>query len=262
MRHKRIKNDLIECAVEVATAIKRAIGNSQRLGQFLGERRADFFNQSCHFGIGLNEVRKNGQELVAEIADLAVANIKIEHAQKLGIAACIRNQRFAAGILNNDRCRHAIVRVTTKNGIKAANARSQLDIDIHTIMRKQNDNLGPFLPDLVNNALQLAFLNAKSPVGHHVARIGNGCIREGLTNDSHLHAVLLTQGIGRENRVTEIQGFHVLGNKVYFSIEIFFYDFLDAIHAQRELPMPCHDVDAQSQGGIHHVLTIGPKGRA
>ncbi len=67
---------------------------------------------------------------------------------------------------------------------------------------------------LVHDFLQALFLYAEGPVGHEVARIGDRRIGKRLADDGDRHAVHLAHRVGLEHRVVEIDGAHVLREKL------------------------------------------------
>ena len=81
---------------------------------------------------------------------------------------------------------------------------------------------------------------------------------------AHRHAVDLADHVGLEHRVAEVGGLDVLREEVDLAREVLLDDLLDALHAERELPVAGHDVHAQQLGGVDHVLALGPQrgGRA
>src|SRR6185436_16072519 len=99
------------------------------------------------------------------------------------------------------------------------------------------------------------------PVRHEIARICNGGVRKGLTDDRHGDAVNLSNDEWREYRVAEIGRGHVLGNEIDLAFEVVLQYFLYARGSIGEFPMARHDVYSQLQTRLHHVLPARPQCR-
>ena len=114
---------------------------------------------------------------------------------------------------------------------------------------------------LVDHLLQALFLDAERPVGDEVARIGDRRVRKRLADDRDRHAVDRAHRVRRKHRIAEIGGLHVLREELDAAGEIPVDDFLHALGAERELPVPGHDVDAEQLAGVDHVLALRPQRR-
>ena len=117
--------------------------------------------------------------------------------------------------------------------------------------------LGARLIDLL---LQPLFLDAELPVGHHVARVGDGRVGKGLTDYRHRHTTQFAHGPGLEHRVAKIVGLDVLRKKFNLA-EFFFDDLLDAVLAVGEFPMAGHEIHAKQFLRRDHVTALRPQGR-
>ena len=148
--------------------------------------------------------------------------------------------------------------VPTHDGVDAGDAAGHFEVYVHAVVAQHHDHLRSFGPGFIHHGLHVFFLNAKGPVGHHVAWVGDGGIGECLTNDGAGHAVHFFNDIRLENWISKVLCLDILSKKIYFACKIFFNNFLDAFHAQCEFPMTCHDLDAQQFACIYHVLAIGP----
>ena len=111
-------------------------------------------------------------------------------------------------------------------------------------MRNNHDHLGSLGTNLVHHLLHVVVLNAKGPVGHKVARVRNGGVREGLANNRHRNTVLLTNHIGLEDWVAKVVCLHILRKKFNFPCELLLNNLHDAIGPVGELPVGTHHVNA------------------
>jgi hypothetical protein len=121
--HQRIEDDLVEGAVEVAAAVQQPFRDGQLFVEFRQVGRARLVDQRLHVLVGRQQVGEDRQQLVAEVGDLAVLDVEIEHAEVLAVGAGVGDQRLAAGVLDDDRRRHAVVGVAAEDGVDAAHAR-------------------------------------------------------------------------------------------------------------------------------------------
>ena len=149
--------------------------------------------------------------------------------------------------------------VSAEDRIDPAHPRRQLQVNIHSVVRQQHDDLGPFGPHLVHHLLHVLVLDAEGPVGHEIARIGHRCVGKRLANDGAGDAIDFAHNVGFENRVTEIIGPDVLCDELHLALEVLVNDFLDPFHAVGELPVAGHHVHRQQLGGVHHVLGVRPQ---
>ena len=154
------------------------------------------------------------------------------------------------------------MRVSAQDGVDAGDAAGHFQIHIHAVVAEQHHHLRTFGARFVAHGLHVLVLNAKGPVGHHVPRVGNGCVGKGLANDGAGHAIDFLDHIGLENGVAKILGLDVLRHKIDLAREIFFNDFFHPVHAQGEFPMTRHDIHAEQLAGVHHVLAVGPQAGA
>jgi len=152
--------------------------------------------------------------------------------------------------------------VAAQDGVDAAHAAGHLQVGVHAVVADDDDDLRALGPGLVDHLLHVLVLDAEFPVLDHVARVGDRRVGEGLADDGHRHAVHLLDDVGLEHRVAEVQRLDVLGHEVELAGEVLLDDFLHAVHAQRELPVAGHHVDAEQLAGIDHVLALGPQRRA
>ena len=154
------------------------------------------------------------------------------------------------------------MRVATHDGVDAADATGHLQVDVHAVVAQNDDHLSAFGPGFVHHLLHVLVLDAKGPVGHHVARVRNRGVGESLPDDGAGHAIDLANDIGLEHRVTEVIGLDVLRHKINLARKVLLDNFLHPRHAQGELPVAGHDVHAEQFAGINHILTMGPQRRA
>ena len=111
------------------------------------------------------------------------------------------------------------------------------------------------------DSLQIVLLNAEGPVGNEVARVGDGRVREGLTDDRDRHAVDLPHHVGGKHRIAEVQRAHVVRDERKPAGEVLLDHLLDTRGAIGELPVRSHHIDAQRETGVDHVLPAGPQRR-
>ncbi len=99
---------------------------------------------------------------------------------------------------------------------------------------------------------------------NEVARIRDRRIGKRLADHRDRHAVHLPDRVRREHRVAEIGGLDVLREEFDFALEVPVDDLFYTLGAEREFPVPGHDVHAKQLLRVHHVLAIGPQrgGRA
>ena len=257
-----IDQQLVTRAIEVATAVEQTIGHGQFFGQLAFVGCTDLGDQSVHLFVGGQHVGENRQQLVAEVADFFVFDIEVQHAQKLAIRSRIGHQGFATFVRHDGGHGHAVVGVTTHDGVDATHSTGHLQIHVHAVVADHDHHLGTFAAGFVDHLLHVLVLDAELPVGHHVTGVGNRGVREGLANDGAGHTVDLADDIGLEHRITKVAGLDVLRYKVDLACKVFLDDFFDALHAQGEFPVASHHVYAEQLTGVDHVLAVGPQAGA
>ena len=257
-----VQDELIARAIEIAAAVQRAFGHRQLFTElgFIG--RADLVDERGHVLVSAQHVGKHRQELVAVVSDLFVLDLEIQHAQKLAIGPGVGHQCLAALVAHNGGHRHPIVGMSSHDGVDATHPAGHLEVDVHAVVTEHHHHLRTLGTRLVHHLLHVLVLNAELPVGDHIARIGNGGVRERLTNDGARHPVDFSDDIGLEHRVAEVVGLDVLRDKVDLAGKVLFDDLFDTLHAERELPVTGHHIHTQELAGIDHVLTLGPQAGA
>ena len=173
------------------------------------------------------------------------------------LVTSVRPPRFG----DQRRLRHAVVRVAAEDGVDAGDARRELQVDVHAVVRQQHHGLRALAAGLVDDLLHLLFLDAERPLGDEVARVRDRRVGKRLADDRHLHAVDGADDVRLEHRVAEIGGLHVLRDEVDLAGEILLDDLLDPVRAVGELPVAGHHVDAQQLAGVDHVLAFRPQRR-
>jgi hypothetical protein len=149
--------------------------------------------------------------------------------------------------------------VAAEDGVHAAHAAGHLQVDVHAVVAEHHHHLCALAARLVDHLLQVVVLDAEAPVGHHVARVGDRRIREGLADDGHRHAIDRADDVGRKDRVAEVGGLDVLRHEVDLALEVLLDDLLHPLHAVGELPMAGHHVHGQQLARVDHVLRVGPQ---
>ena len=150
--------------------------------------------------------------------------------------------------------------VAPKNRIDPPDTRGHLQINIHAVVGEHDHHLRAFLANLIHHFLHVVLLNAKGPVGHHVAWVSNRCVGKRLADDSNRNAVLLPDHIGLEDWITKVSGFDVLREKLNTAGKILFNNLFDPLGPESKFPVRTHHVDTKQLTGIHHVLTVCPQG--
>ena len=148
-----------------------------------------------------------------------------------------------------------------KNHIDAGHTRREFQVDIHAIVRKQHHHHRTFAAHFVDDFLHLGFLDAEIPFRRQVARIGDRRIGKRLADNRNRHTVHFLHRVGRKHRVAKIGGLNILREKLHPALEVFLNDFFYALVAKRKFPMARHDVHAEFQRGIDHVLPLCPQRR-
>ena len=197
--------------------------------------------------------------------NLAAANIEVHDAEELAVGARIGHQRDALGVLDLDRLRHAVVGVAAEDGIDAGDAAGHFEVDVHAVVREHDHDLGAVGARVVHPFLHAVVADAETPVRHHPARVGDRRVGEGLADDGDFHAVHLLHDVGLEHLVAEVVGDDVLRDEIDVGfLEIVVDDLHHPFGAESRFPVRRHDVDAERDAGVDHVLCIGPQrsGRA
>jgi len=92
-----------------------------------------------------------------------------------------------------------------------------------------------------------------------VARVGDRCVGEGLSDDAHLNAADVTDRVSREHLIAEVRGLDVLRHEIDLAPEVLLDDLRDPLHAIGHLPVRRHHVHTEQLAGVDHVLRIGPQ---
>ena len=235
-------------------------------------RRAGLVDQRLHRRIGLQQLRKHRQQPVAHIADLALADLEIEYGQELAVRAGIGDERDAAWIGHGDRLRHGVVGMAAENDVDAGDAAGELEVDVHAVMRQQDDGI-----DLVGVAkdidelLQFLVADAEFPVRRETLRVRDRHVGKRLPDHGDAipadfldHGRLEHAPRGRIERLGVVEGGFLGEEDVLrqeFALEAF------EVGAQRlfaigEFPMAGHRVDAEQVGGVDHVGALQRVGKA
>ena len=257
--HEAINDELVERAVEVAAPVQQPTIDGQRFAQLVFVWSTHAVNQRRHGGVGRQQIGKHGQQRIADVAHGAAAHIQIKHADKLAVGARVGDERHAARVADLDGRGHGVVRMPAQDGVQPAHARGELQVDIHAVVRQQHDHLGALAARLVNHLLQPFFLNAEGPVRREIRRVRDRRVRKRLPDDGDRHAVQLAQHVRVEYRITKVGGLDVLRDKGDLVLEIVVDHVAHAVGAVGHLPVRGHDVHTQREGGVDHVLAVGPQ---
>jgi len=80
--HQAVEDQLIEAAIEVAATVKHAFGHGQLFLQAILIRRARPGNERGHVASRREQVGEYRQQLVAEIGNVAVSYVDVEHGEE------------------------------------------------------------------------------------------------------------------------------------------------------------------------------------
>jgi len=223
-------------------------------------RCAHFLDVGVHRGIGRQQVGEHRQQAVFEALHLAAANVEVHHAEELAVGAGIGDQGDALGVLDLDRLRHAVVGVAAEDGIDAGDAAGHLEVDVHAVVRQYDHDFGTLGTRFIDPGLHAVVADAEAPVRHHVARVGDRCVGESLADDGDLHPVHFLHRVGLEHLVAEVVGDDVLRDEIDVGVlEILVDDFHHPFGAEGRLPVRGHDIDAELDAGVDHVLRVAPQ---
>ncbi|MDB5627232.1 MAG: hypothetical protein JWR73_3034 [Tardiphaga sp.] len=203
-----------------------------------------------HRGIGFDRVGKHRHQLEADARDLFVLHVDVEARDEFAM----RSRRDEHGVADTDQARHRIVRMGGENHVDALDPTRQLAIDIEAIVRQQHDDRCAGRARIIDLLLNVFLANPEFPCRKHPARIGHGGARQRLADDGDLGAAALEHLLRLEDRLLPFVVADVLGEK---GKRCLVRDFLDAIRAVGEFPMPDHRVEFQRGHDIDHVLRLG-----
>lgn len=141
---------------------------------------------------------------------------------------------------------------------------ASFQVDVHAVVRQQHDHPGALAARFVHPLLQPRFLDAEGPVRREIGRMRDGRVRKRLADDGDRHAVQFAQHVGVEHRVAEVGGLDVLGDEGDLVSEVVVDHVAHALGAVGQLPVRRHDVHAEQERGVDHVLAARPQrgGRA
>ena len=225
--------------------------------------RAQPLDQRRHGAVRLDQVGEYRQQRVADVFQLAFADVEVEHAEEFAVRAGIGDQRLAARIGDDNGPRHGVMGMAAENNVDAGAAAGEFQIDIHAVMRQQHHHVGVLrVAQIVDQFLQLLLADAECPVGREAFRMGDRHIGKSLADDGDAHAADLLH----RRRLEDAAGFRierrlvaegrVLGQKNILRQKLAFEAgevLAQGRFAIGEFPMPGHGVDAEQVGGLDHV---------
>ena len=85
------------------------------------------------------------------------------------------------------------MRVTAENSVDAGDATTELEIDVHAVVRQENDDLRLLAAHFVDDLLQLLLANAETPIRDEAARMCDRRVGKCLPDDRDGGAVDLAQ---------------------------------------------------------------------
>ena len=156
--------------------------------------------------------------------------------------------------------------MAAENDVDAGDAAGELQIDVHAVVREQDDGVDlVLLPQAIDDLLQLAVADAEGPVRREALGMRDRHIRERLADDADAEAADFfdrrrlehAAGCLVEGRLVVERGFlgqeHVLRQELALeALEIGAQPFL----AIGEFPMAGRGLDAEEICGVHHVLAV------
>ena len=258
---------MVQRACKIAPAIQHFACGGELLIKELGVRRTKLCDLGRHRRIFRQQIGEHRQQRVANIVQLADANIQVEHAQKFAVRTGIGHQRRATGILDRHRLRNGIMRVSAQDHIDAGHPAGQLQIDVHAIMRQHHNRIRLILAArLIDDLLHVAVTDAEGPIRHKSARMGDRDIREALADHrktatadflDHIRTehppTFLIEHLGAVQRGL-IRGKHVLGNIAALELRQVGAELLGSIS---HLKMRGHRIDAQQIADLDHRFALG-----
>ena len=210
-------------------------------------RAADAIDQRRHVGVGLDDIRKHGNQLEAVIGDLAAIDLEVEAGQELAV----RSGRHQQGVFHFDGGGNGVVGMSGQDDVDAGDAGGQFAVDVEAVVAVDDDEIDAGVARFVDPVLELLLFDAERPVRHHVPRVGDRRVGEGLADNRDAHAAPFEDLGVLENVVVPGGVLDVAGEEG----EVEHLDqFLDALGAVGEFPMGRHGVDAQCVHHLDHVL--------
>ena len=162
--------------------------------------------------------------------------------------------------------------VAAQDNINPGHATRQLEIYIHSVVRKQRDGIN-FLatPEVIDELLKFVFPHTKGPVRHETLWMRDRNVREGLTDDGNTMVAHLFDDIRLEDaagcgvkslRVVERRLFcqkDVLCKKLAIEVAEVLAKYFFAVS---KFKMPRHGLDAKQIGRLDHIGALSSVGQS
>ena len=123
-----------------------------------------------------------------------IAHIEINAAHEFTVGARGHNDCLA----HQHRLWQGVMRMPRQDHVDAGNAPGHLFIYVKAIVAEADNELGPLPTHLVDHGLHVFVTDAKAVFREHPARIGNGHIGKGLTDNGDLDPATFEELVGRE----------------------------------------------------------------
>ena len=156
--------------------------------------------------------------------------------------------------------------VPAKDNIDASDPAGKLEIDIHAVMRQQDNGISMLgLTHRIDHFLHLGVANAESPIRHEATRMGNWLIGEALADDGNAPTPNLTDDIGLEHSPAVcIESFRIIERGLIGQEDVLrkklAFEFCEVaaklFFAIGHLEMRRHGVHTQQIGQPNHGLAL------
>src|SRR6266540_4124651 len=255
-----IEDDLVEAAVEVATAIEQALRHRNALAEpgFIG--RPNLADELRHLLVRRDVTRQDWEELITVALDPAPAHVEIEAAQELAMGPGVDHQRPA----RRDGSRKAVMGVAAEDDVDPAHPAGHLEVGGQAVVAQQHHQVDCLVaPELVDQPLALRFLDAEGQAGNEALRMRHGHIRKPLADHGDLDAPRFSDRIRLEDRLVPVQLSAIVADEVALkeaASPAVAEELPHAVHAIREFPMWREDLDAELVHGPDHILAARPEG--
>ena len=147
-------------------------------------RRAQLADQLGHRGIGLQQFGIDRQQVIVDVADLALVEARSSTPRNLPLEPALVTSVVPLAFFTAIGCGIGIMGVAAEDDVDAGDAACELEIDVHAVVRQQHDGI-----DLVGAAqavdmlLQLLLADAEGPVRREALGMRDRHIGEGLADD-------------------------------------------------------------------------------
>ena len=247
---QRLTDEVVEGAVEISPPVKERFGAAEHPVHLRLVRRPHLLDQRRHRGIGVDDIREHGDQLVAVSGDAAAAHVEVEAGQELAV----RTRRHEQGVSHGHCLGQRIVGVRGEYDIDAGDPRGQLAVDVEAVVTEQHDEVDARLAHRVHPLADLVLADAEGPVGDQIPGIGDRRVGIGLADDGDTQSRALEDLHGLEDRLVPGGVPDVAGQERKFQLAD---EFLNPLGAVGEFPVRGHGLDTQRVHGLDHVRALG-----